>query len=33
MYKQEYIQVNDIYKIFWDFEIQTDPLIFDRKPD
>ena len=24
---------NEIHKIIWDFEIQTDHLIPDRKPD
>ena len=31
IHKPESVQENEIHKIFWDFEIQTDPLIPDRR--
>ena len=33
MHKAESVVENETHKIFWNFEIQTDPLIRVRKPD
>ena len=33
MHKQEFILENEIHKILWDFEIQTDQLIPARRRD
>ena len=33
MHNSESILENDIYKLLWDFEIQTDHLILARQPD
>ena len=33
MRKPESVVENEMPKIFWDFEIQTDPLIPTRRPD
>ena len=33
MNKLESIQENEIHKILWDFDIQTDQLIPARRPD
>ena len=33
MYKPEFILENETHKVLLDFEIQTDHLIFVRRPD
>ena len=33
LHEQESIQENETHKIIWDFAIQTDHLILDRRPD
>ena len=33
MYNPKSVLENEIYKILWDFEIQTDHLISARRPD
>ena len=33
MHKQQFVQENEMHKIFWDFEIQTDHLILVKRPD
>ena len=33
MHNPESVQENEMYKIVGDFEIQTDHLILDSKPD
>ena len=33
MHKPESVLENEIHKILWDFEIQTDHLILARRPD
>ena len=33
MHKPEIVLENDIHKILWYFEVQTDPLISARRPD
>ena len=33
MHKLESIQENNMHKILWDFEVQTDHLIPARRPD
>ena len=33
MYKLESVQENETLKIFWDFDIQPDHRIPDRRPD
>ena len=33
IHNQESVQENDIHKIVWNFQIQTDHLITIRKPD
>ena len=33
MYNPESVLENEMHKIFWDFEIQTDPLVSARQPD
>ena len=33
MHKLESVQENEMHKILWDFEIQTDHLILARRPN
>ena len=33
MYNQESVQENEVHKILWDFEIQTDHLISAKQAD
>ena len=33
MHKSEFVIKNEIHKILWDFEIETDHQILFRKPD
>ena len=33
MHKPEYVLENEMHKLFWDFEIQTDLLISARQPN
>ena len=32
MYNTEFFQENEMHKILWNFEMQTDPLIWARRP-
>ena len=33
MYNPEPVQENEMHKLFWDFDIETDHLISARRPD
>ena len=33
MHNLEFVQENETYKLLWDFEIQTDHLITDRRSE
>ena len=33
IHNPESVLENETHKLFWDFDIQTDPLISDRQPD